>query len=161
VRLGPDNGTLLVKTKKGGVAAKAGHNLTMQVDDWQGSLDEDSVELTADAHSFRVVEATGGAFDLGDEEKAAIPQTVREEVLPDGKIEFRSTSVDGDHVRGDLTVAGTTRPIAFDLSTAEGRVKGHAIVKQTDFGLKPYTALFGTLKVADEVEVLFEGDARG
>jgi hypothetical protein len=161
VKLGPDNGRLLVKTRKGGVAAKAGHNLTMQVDDWQGSLDDGSVELTANGHSFRVIEATGGAFELGDEEKAAIPETVREEVLPDGAIEFHSTSVDGAQVRGDLTIAGTTRPVAFDLSNTGGRVTGRAVVKQTDFGMKPYTALFGTLKVADEVEVLFEGEARG
>ena len=161
MRLSPDNGRLLVKTRKGGVASKAGHNLTLEVEDWQGSLDDESVELTANAHSFRVVEATGGAFELGDEEKAAIPQTVREEVLTDPRIEFHSTSVDGAQVRGDLTLAGTTRPVAFELSETGGRVTGHAVVKQTDFGMKPYTALFGTLKVADEVEVLFEGEASG
>ena len=27
------------------------------------------------------------------------------------------------------------------------------MVKQTEWGMKPYTALFGTLKVADEVRV--------
>ena len=30
---------------------------------------------------------------------------------------------------------------------------GAAVVKQTEWGMKPYTALFGTLKVADEVRV--------
>jgi hypothetical protein len=35
-------------------------------------------------------------------------------------------------------------------------VSGSAVVKQTDWGMKPYTALFGTLKVADEVEVRLE-----
>jgi YceI-like domain len=163
VRLGPDNATLSVKTKKGGVASKAGHDLTMEVTSWEATLDDDSIVLTADAHSFRLIEATGGAFELGDEEKAAIPQTIREEVLTDPAIEFRSTSVQDGAVRGDLTIGGTARPVAFDLSTAGGRLTGRAVVKQTDFGMKPYTALFGTLKVADEVEVLFEakGDASG
>jgi hypothetical protein len=32
-------------------------------------------------------------------------------------------------------------------------VTGTAVVKQTDFGIKPYTALFGALKVADDVRV--------
>jgi hypothetical protein len=159
VRVGPDNATLRVRTGKGGVAAKAGHNLLLEVGDWSGSLEDDSAELTADAHSIRVIEGTGGAMPLGDEEKAAIPQTIREEVLTDPRIEFHSTSVGDGVVRGDLTIAGTTRPIAFDLANGAGR----AVVKQTDFGLKPYSALFGTLKVADEVEVLFEakGDASG
>jgi hypothetical protein len=29
-------------------------------------------------------------------------------------------------------------------------------VRQSDWGMKPYSALFGTLKVADEVEVSVE-----
>ena len=63
--------------------------------------------------------------------------------------------VDGDRlaVTGDLTLVGTTRPIAFELSLAGGRVTGAAVLRQTDWGIKPYTALFGALKVADEVRV--------
>ncbi len=30
---------------------------------------------------------------------------------------------------------------------------GTAVVKQTEWGMKPYSALFGALKVADEVRV--------
>jgi polyisoprenoid-binding protein YceI len=56
-------------------------------------------------------------------------------------------------VAGDLTLAGVTRPISFDLALAGGRVTGAAVVRQTDWGMKPYTALFGALKVADEVRV--------
>jgi hypothetical protein len=50
-------------------------------------------------------------------------------------------------------LAGVTRPTAFDLSLAGGRVTGAAVVKQTEWGIKPYTALFGALKVADDVRV--------
>ena len=32
-------------------------------------------------------------------------------------------------------------------------LSGKAVVKQTDWGMEPYSALFGALKVADEVEV--------
>ena len=47
-----------------------------------------------------------------------------------------------------------TRPLAFDLVVGDGgRVAGTAVVKQTDFGMKPYSTLFGALKVADEVRV--------
>ena len=35
----------------------------------------------------------------------------------------------------------------------DGTVSAVAVVKQTDFGMKPYSALFGALKVADEVKV--------
>ena len=42
---------------------------------------------------------------------------------------------------------------AFDLSVGDGRAHGAAVVKQTEWGMKPYTALFGALKVADDVRV--------
>ncbi len=42
-----------------------------------------------------------------------------------------------------------TRPLPF---TWDGH-EGHAEIKQTDFGIKPFSALFGALKVADVVEV--------
>ena len=48
----------------------------------------------------------------------------------------------------------------FDLVTGEdGRVTGSAIVSQTALGMKPYSTLFGALKVADEVKVEFESQA--
>ena len=40
--------------------------------------------------------------------------------------------------------------------TRADALTGSATVKQSDWGMKPYSALFGALKVADEVEVAFE-----
>ena len=60
----------------------------------------------------------------------------------------------GLRVKGELELAGRRHPIGFELSIgADGVVTGTAVVKQTDWGMKPYSALFGTLKVADEVTV--------
>jgi hypothetical protein len=39
-------------------------------------------------------------------------------------------------------------------------MSGVAQLKQSEWGLTPYTALFGTLKVADDVEVEIRGDTR-
>ena len=94
---------------------------------------------------------------LDDGDLANIETTINDEVLLRRDIRFRSTSVSGNgdslRVAGDLTLFGSTRPIAFDLALTDGRVSGTAVVKQTDFGMKPYTALFGALKVADDVRV--------
>jgi hypothetical protein len=38
----------------------------------------------------------------------------------------------------------------------DGSLTGTAVVKQSDWGMKPYSTLFGTLKVVDEVEVAIE-----
>ena len=57
-------------------------------------------------------------------------------------------------VRGDLELAGASSPIEFALSVSDdGRVNATATVTQTAHGIKPYSALFGTLKVSDDVEV--------
>ena len=164
--LGPGDGTLTVRTGKAGAASKAGHNLVIEVTSWQATLDlpegagERSLTLTADPASLRVREGSGGVHPLGDDDKASIAKTIDEEVLKGGSIAFRSRSVEagpdgtGLRVEGDLDLVGTSRPVAFHLNAgADGRISGTATLKQTDWGIKPYSALFGTLKVTDEVEV--------
>ena len=163
--LGPGNGTLAVRTGRTGTVAKAGHDLLIHVTKWRGTLatgDEPSVTLDADATSLKVREGTGGIKGLDAGDLANIEQTIDNDVLKRQDITFRSTRVeetaDGLSVTGDLTVRGTTRPIAFDLELAGGRLRGTAVVKQTEWGMKPYTALFGALKVADEVRVEIDAE---
>ena len=159
-RLGPENATLTVHTRRGGAAAKAGHDLELLVTSWQAVLEEGSAELTADAGSLRVVKGSGGMQALGDEDKANIHQTIDDEVLKRQDIVFRSTRVEGDRVEGELTLGGSTQPIAFALTRGEdGAIAARATVTQTRWGIKPFSALFGTLKVLDDVEVVLEGRA--
>jgi hypothetical protein len=158
---GPENATLTVRTKRRGAAAKAGHDLLIEVTSWEATLDPDggSVALTADPRSLRVLGGSGGMTALGEDDKAGIAQTIDEEVLEGRPIQFRSTRVEaGDPMRveGELELAGETRAIAFELAVGDGGLTGSAVVRQSDWGMKPYTALFGTLKVADEVEVAVE-----
>ena len=161
---GPENGTLSVRTGRTGAAAKAGHDLVIDVTAWHATLEvgeaQTSLVLDADATSLRVREGTGGMQALDDGDKASIEQTIGDEVLKGQGIAFRSTAVetgaDGGRisVQGELTLLGNTRPIAFDLTiAADGTLSGSAVVKQTDWGITPYSTLFGALKVADEVEV--------
>ena len=107
-----------------------------------------------------MVSGSGGISPLGDEEKAGIAQTIDEEVLEGGTIEFRSTRVserdDGLDVEGELDLLGVRRPLAFALALDGEHLTGSAQVKQTDWKIKPYSALFGTLKVLDTVEVAID-----
>lgn len=167
--LGPEDGSLLARTSRKGAASKAGHDLLIRVDRWGATVQIEAdpaqsvLELTADSTSFTVLEGTGGMKSLDADDKSGIAQTINEEVLKGTPISFRSTAVRPDsdtrlHVTGDLELANGVNLIAFDLDlSADGHLAGTAVVKQTDWGMKPYTALFGTLKVADEVEVFIEG----
>jgi polyisoprenoid-binding protein YceI len=163
-KLGPDDGTLSVRTRRTGAAAKAGHDLLIHVTAWEATLEvaddaaDARVELNADAGSLRVREGTGGMQSLGDDDKANIQQTIDDDVLKGQAITFRSTEVTGADgrlsVQGELTLAGKTRPLEFDLVVGDdGTLSAVAVVKQTEWGMKPYSALFGALKVVDEVEV--------
>ena len=105
-RLGPDDGTLSVRTGRKGAASKAGHDLLIHVTAWQATLalgDDPAattLELEADATSLRVQEGTGGIQSLGDDDKANIRTTIDDEVLKRRAIAFRSTAVTG--VEGGL-----------------------------------------------------------
>lgn len=168
-QLGPDNARLTVHTKRTGAIAKAGHDLTIEVKSWHGELeigDQSRASLSVDSSSFKVLEGRGGVQKLDDGDKRGIEQTIDDEVLMKREIKFESTDVklDGDRltIAGDLTLMGATHPLTFELEVGDGgRLSGGAAVKQTDFGMKPYTALFGTLKVADEVEVRLETEPLG
>ena len=116
-----------------------------------------TAELSADGSSLRVQKGTGGMMELGDEDKENIHKTIDDEVLEKRNITFRSTSIEGAHahyrVDGELTLAGKTQPLSFDLVVDNDAVSARATVSQTRWGMKPFSALFGTLKVLDEVEV--------
>jgi hypothetical protein len=153
-----------VRTQRTGAAAMAGHNLLIHVTSWEATIelgDDTSVALDADASSLRVQEGSGGMQALQDEDRENIRQTIDDEVLMRRPIGFRSTGVKpagaGLRIDGELTLNGETRPLGFDLAlTADGRLEASAVVKQTDWGMKPYTGLFGALKVVDEVEVAID-----
>jgi hypothetical protein len=164
-KLGPNDATLTVRTGKGGAAAVAGHNLLIEVTSWSATLtldDAPTLELSADSRSFKILEGSGGIQSLGDDDKSNIEQTIGDEVLKGGEIEFRSTSVVQANgrltVSGELNLLGERRPLTFEVQIGDdGRIQGEAAFKQTNWGIKPYSALFGTLKVADELKVAIDG----
>ena len=62
---------------------------------------------------------------------------------------------------GDLTLAGTTKPIAMDvqgelLDAGLVRFTGSHTFLMTDFGMEPPSAMFGSLRTGDEVTVQFD-----
>ncbi len=165
-KFGPDNATLAIRTKRGGAAAKAGHDLLIHVTAWQATLRvgaepaQSSLALDADGSSLLVQEGTGGLQSLGEDDKASIRETIDDEVLKRTDIRFRSSeveAVDGRiRLQGELELMGAAHPISFELTDDGGRLTGSATVTQSAWGIKPYSALFGALKVLDDVEVAID-----
>ena len=167
--LEPPNARLTIRTSRRGAASKAGHDLLIEVQSWGATVQIDAdparsvFELTADSRSFKVLEGTGGVKPLGEKDKDSIVHTVNDEILKGTSITFRSTAVrpDGDgrfHVTGDLEILNGINLVAFDVQIGDDRrVTGSATVTQSEWGIKPYTALFGALKLADDVQLAVDG----
>jgi hypothetical protein len=159
--LGPGDGTLLVKTYREGVAARAGHDLVLEVSRWEATVDETTIEVRADPRSLEVLEGLGGVKPLTDRDRGDIRETIEAKVLRGRPISFRSTVVrqedDGLVVDGELTIGDTARPLSARLRMDDaGRVSGTIRIAQSDWGIKPYRGLMGALKVRDDVEVVID-----
>jgi len=162
-RLGPDNASLHVKTYREGLAAKVGHDLVLEVTRWEATVDlaASKVELSVDARSLEVREGVRGVKPLTAKDRNEIRKTIDDQVLQGHRIAFRSRNVrlaNGDGaltVEGDLTIAGSTRPVTARVEvSADGHVTGTIALTQSDWGIKPYRGLMGALKVRDEIEVV-------
>jgi polyisoprenoid-binding protein YceI len=159
-QLGPADAKLEVRTAREGAAAKLGHDLVIEVTSWQATYelaDDGSVtsaELTADPNSLEVREGTGGAKSLSEKDKSDIKSSIEKKVLQGRQISFRATDIKGASIRGDLELNGNTRPVTFLVGVdGEGRPSGTVELTQSDWGIKPYTAMMGALKVRDTVTV--------
>lgn len=159
--IGPENGSLRIRTGRAGAAAKAGHDLLLEATSWSGTVeigDDSSLRLAVEPGSLEVLEGTGGVKALTDKDKASIKADIAGKVLGSSPISFDSTHVQvGDgtlSITGDLGIAGRSNSISVPLTVgADGTVSGSITVSQSDFGIKQYKALMGALKVADDVEV--------
>src|SRR5688500_14313262 len=93
-KLGPENASLIVKTYREGVAAKAGHDLIIEVTGWEATLEvgedpeQSRLELSADARSLHPREGLRGVKPLSDRDRNEIRKNIDEKVLGGEAIGF-------------------------------------------------------------------------
>lgn len=166
---------LFIYTYKEGFLSAVAHDLLIDVTHFTVNLNippagSDSARVQAEiqANSLKVICAMKDGLRqneaLKEKDTADIEDATSKDVLHPAKyptISFQSTGIQGNsdvyRVKGDLTLHGVTRPIEFDAKTTNGKdLKGKVTLSQKDYGMKPYKALFGTLKVKNEVEIIFD-----
>lgn len=171
IKIGPDRGSLLLRTSRAGLAAQVGHDLTLEVTGWSGEVmvAEDparsSLRVTVETGTLKVVAGTGGVKPLSDRDKREMVANARKILDTDRHptATFTATRITADNdagvIEGTLSLLGKERPFELKVTRLdEDHFRGTGTVRQSDFGIKPYTAFFGALKLADPVEVAVDLD---
>jgi polyisoprenoid-binding protein YceI len=170
----PDESSLWVFVGKAGLFSGLAHDHEIGAKSFGGRVvvpeagaSGGSLEFDVDAKSLVVLDKE---VDEGD--RAKIFNSMHNEVLESAKhqkITFKSVSVSdvkqagaGAYsftLNGDLTLHGVTKriavPVAATISPQQLRATGKYTLRQTDFGIKPYSAAGGMVKVKNEVIVNF------
>jgi polyisoprenoid-binding protein YceI len=164
------DGELLLHTGVEGRAAKMGHRLTIAMKHWQVAVSWTggqpvTAELAVQADSLQVLRGDGGVKGLSAPEKA-LARSNALKVLGAGRfpdIGFTTNAIeriaDGYRLSGNLQIHGKSRTHVIDLRTEDlgdsWRMSAQSTVRQSDYGVKPYSLLMGSVRVADDVTVSF------
>lgn len=171
---GADTATCEVLTFREGFLSAMAHDLLLRVGAFELAIDPDAPSVSArlDARSLRVVSALRdgrplpGALrstDVRDLEATIAGTVLRAPRFPE--IRFTSTAVsrtgDGYEVRGALVLCGATRELAVPVRRDGDRLRAEVTIDQPAFGIRPYTAMLGTLRVRPDVVVRVSVPADG
>lgn len=160
------NSECLVFSFKDGLLARLAHDLKLQVERFSIEVDDTTHQITAtfDPSSIQVVCAQVDGRDdrsaLSDGDKKKIHDNVTKDVLRVRKhpeIRFDSTRIvergEGFALEGTLQMHGKTRPVQTSIRREGNRWVTDVRLHQPDFGIKPYTAALGALKIKPDVVV--------
>jgi polyisoprenoid-binding protein YceI len=171
-QFGPDRGRIVLRTFRDGLAAQAGHDLTIEATRWSGDLrvNDDlspaSLEVSIDLGALVVRDGTGGVKPLTDRDRREIAVNARRVLGTDQHPEavftadsFRAGTDGGGEITGAFTLRGRERPLRLQVKqTGADRYHAETQIVQSDYGIKPYTAFLGALRVRDAVDVVVELD---
>jgi polyisoprenoid-binding protein YceI len=166
-QFGPDRCRIIIRTFRDGLAAQAGHDLTIEVGRWWGELTVNDdlspadLSVRVDMNSLIVREGTGGLKPLSDRDRREIAVTARKTLAVDRHPEASFTAAKfepgadgGGVIAGTLTLAGAASELRLQVtSTGPDRYRATAPVRQSDHGIKPYSGFLGALRVRDAVDI--------
>ena len=125
-----------------------------------GSFDVETVSIKMDVRSIK--SDKGSVMD--NNTYKALKGEKHPQILFDLKttlktMQFRSVKMIA--AKGNLTIAGVTRPIemlvkVFLPDKGKMSFEGSQVIKMTDYGISPPTAIFGTLKTGNVITLKFK-----
>lgn len=163
-------GDVYLFTYKEGVLSRIAHDLRLSVRRFRVTVDGSNVrgEFFPETIQIDGVMRDGKLHDkvLSPRDVEKIKTTMAGTVLKVSqyaRIGFegvvRPQGGDGHFVaKGKLTLVGKAVDIAVPVRVADGKATGEIEFAPSDWGIKPYSALGGTLKLQDRVGVQFAVD---
>ncbi len=164
--------TCHIFTFKEGLLSAVAHDLKLLVEkcaieytkSGDGTGGVSAVSATFDPRSIRVVCAQRDGKDqpsaLSADNREEVERHIQKDVLQTDQypeIRFSSTRVSqrgsGFEVHGELFLHGQRRNLTVQVAAQEGHWVAEVKLHQPDFGIKPFSAAFGTLKVKAELLV--------
>ncbi len=129
--------------------------LTLQVAD-----DLTQLELHVDPNGLRVVRSISGTA-LSEQDRQKIVDIAAKSVLESARypvLRFVTSTIiraaAGYEVQGELELHGVRRPVHTVVRVAGGWWETDVELLQTDFGITPYSAFLGALRVENHVRVV-------
>ena len=173
-RLVPDQSTFTVQAFAEGLLSAFGHDPVIAIREFTGeaqfvpgSFEGAFVKLTINARSLAL------SGDVKEKDRLEIEQAMREQVLEVEKypeIVFSSNNISTSRLAegryrariiGDLALHGVTQKnlwISAEVTVQEDslRARGDFSLKQRDYGIKPFSAVGGTIKLKNELKFAFD-----
>ncbi len=171
LRAQPARSTFSIQLGKAGLFKVFGDNHLIGVSEYRCDvlLDEhdignSSVRIAIPAASLKVVDPKLAPKTRAEVQKRMEgPEVLDVARFPEISFVSQGLKAFGDgrfRVEGDLKIRDTTRPIVLEVSLAQEaslyRVRGEARIRQTAFGIRPLNVAGGTVKVKDEMKIVFD-----
>jgi polyisoprenoid-binding protein YceI len=161
---------MLLRTGRQGVGSAVGHDLTIEVTAWSVQVDvpetgaaDATVTARFDLGSLAVREGSGGALPMSDKDRDEIQKNARRMLdvdrHPTASFESSRVAASDDHstISGTLTLHGKSATVDVHVQElTPGRFRATAVMTQSAYGIKPYSAFLGALKVRDDIDVELE-----
>lgn len=166
MRYDASNAECLVFTYKEGLLSRVGHDLKFTVRTFEVDFDPTSGSLVAtfDPRTVDCVTAMKKGREnrkgLSAKDMRQIQENMERDVLRPSRyptIRFESSDVvpegGGYRVRGTLELVGRSRPVSALARPVGGSLVAEVRLHQPDFGIEPFSALMGTLRIQPTVLV--------
>ncbi len=154
-----------VFTFKRGALSALGHDLKLQATRCSLTLAPGAPHATFDPSALRVICAMHGGEPrpgtLSDGDRQTIERHLIDDVLHPARhprVDWRGERIEAIDARtwrahGRLSLHGQQRPLIARIEDRGDRLCTRIRLQQTAFGIRPFRALLGALKIADEIEI--------